>query len=191
VPMFYLPYGPATSMTLQVRSAEAGVASFQSLVRETVAGVDPDTPIARVRPMAAAVSAILAPQRVASILIGGLGAIGLALAALGIYGVLTFDVARRTREIGVRIALGAGAEGVARRVLERAARMVVLGVAIGVLAAVVVARTLEALLLGVSPLDPLALGAVLALLFAVAMLASYLPARRGGGVDPMIALRAE
>jgi ABC-type antimicrobial peptide transport system permease subunit len=120
-----------------------------------------------------------------------MGLIGVALAALGIYGVLAYDVTQRTREIGIRMALGAAASRVTRKVLVRAGVLVATGAAIGILAGAGAARLLESLLLGVNPLDPAALGAVLVLLIAVALLASYLPARRAARVDPMVALRAE
>jgi putative ABC transport system permease protein len=191
VPMMYLPFEPDAMMTLLVRSVAAGSATLEAALRASVAETDPDAPVVRVQPLSSSVAAILRPQRMASLLIGCLGLIGLALAALGIYGVLSYDVAQRRREIGVRIALGAGAAGVARQVAVRATTLVLIGAALGIVGGIGVARILETLLLGVSPIDPLALGGVLALLLTVGLLASYLPARRAARVDPMIALRAE
>ena len=121
----------------------------------------------------------------------GLGALALALAALGIYGVLAFSVAQRTREIGIRMALGARASSVQMLVVKQAMTLVLLGIAVGLPCAIAVARVLRSLLLGLSATDPIAHSGVALLLFIVALIASWAPARRAAQVDPMIALRHE
>ena len=117
--------------------------------------------------------------------------VGLFLAALGIYGVLAYSVARRTREIGIRLALGADRRDVLGMVIREGARLVIVGVAVGLLAASCLTRLLRNQLFGVSPTDPVVLAEVVLVLLAVALLACFLPARRATRVDPMEALRYE
>jgi len=119
------------------------------------------------------------------------GALALVLAALGIYGVLAFSVTQRTREIGIRMALGAQASNVQMLVVRQAMTLVMLGIAIGLPCAIAVAHVLRSLLLGLSATDPLAYSGVALLLFIVALVASWMPARRAAQIDPMIALRHE
>ena len=121
----------------------------------------------------------------------GLGALALALAALGIYGVLAFSVAQRTREIGIRMALGARASSVQMLVVKQAMTLVMLGIAVGLPCAIAVAHVLRSLLLGLSATDPIAHSGVVLLLLIVALIASWAPARRAAQVDPMIALRQQ
>jgi putative ABC transport system permease protein len=133
----------------------------------------------------------LGPTRVGAALLGAFGAVALFLAAIGLYGVVSYNVEQRTREVGLRMALGARMTDVLRLVLGQGMRLALVGVVIGGLAAAAVARVLSSLLYGVSALDPLAYGAAVALLLAVALAANWLPARRAARVDPMIALRTE
>ena len=119
------------------------------------------------------------------------GLLGLVLAAVGIYGVMACSVAQRTRELGIRIALGLDRANVVRLVLGEGMRLAGIGVAIGLLGAAVAARLVRGLLYGVSPLDPVAFSVVPLTLVAVAALAVYLPARRAAGVDPIRALKTE
>ena len=118
-----------------------------------------------------------------------LGFGGLLLAALGIYGVMAYAVTQRTREIGIRMTMGAQRRDVMRLILGQAIRPVAIGVAIGLAASAAVSQVLVSLLYGVSPLDPLVFGGVALFLSGVALLAGYLPAQRAAGVDPMDALR--
>ncbi len=133
----------------------------------------------------------LLTERLIAMLSAGFGALATLLASIGLYGVMAFVVARRTKEIGVRMALGATRRHVLSLVLGHGARLTVMGVAIGALAALALSRVVASLLYGVKPSDPATFVAVPALLAAVALLASYAPARRAMRVDPLVAMRAE
>jgi putative ABC transport system permease protein len=133
----------------------------------------------------------LLPVRLAASLLGGFGLLALALAAVGIYGVMSYSVTRRTREIGIRMALGARASAVLGLTVRQGMAPVALGVAVGLAAALGLARFARSLLFGVSAADPLTYAGVAALLTAVALLACYVPARRAARVDPLVALRNE
>jgi putative ABC transport system permease protein len=160
-------------------------------VREVIRSVDPQQPVYNLQTMEQVVAGSIADRRLYLWLLGGFAAIALVLAAAGIYGVISYSVTQRTREIGIRLALGAGTQAVLRLVVTHGALLALFGLAIGVPAAFVLTRLLQGLLHGVSPTDPLTFAAVGLLLAAVALLASYLPARRATRVDPMIALRSE
>jgi ABC-type antimicrobial peptide transport system permease subunit len=136
-------------------------------------------------------SASLNGRRFNLLLVGVFAGAALLLAMAGIYGVLAYSVARRTREIGVRIALGATTANVLKLILKQAARTALIGLGIGLIVSLMLTRTMRSLLFGVTPGDPLTLASVAFLLLLLAMLASYIPARRATRVDPMVALRYE
>jgi ABC-type antimicrobial peptide transport system permease subunit len=133
----------------------------------------------------------MASLRFTMLLLGIAAALALVLGAVGLYGVLSYRVTRRTQEIGVRIALGAEARAVRRMVVAQGGRVALLGVAVGVLAALALTRFIESLLFGVKPVDALTYTGVAAVMVGVALLASYLPARRASMVDPATSLRTE
>jgi len=164
-------------------------------LRSAVLAVDPDIPVAGsdkgFRTMEDYLSTYLATRRFTMTLLAGFAACALLLSAIGIYGVIAYAVAQRTREIGIRTALGARPPEVARLVLGQSMRTVALGLVVGVGGALAVSRLLSTLLYGVGATDPLTFIGVTLLLAAVAALASYVPARRATRVDPMVALRYE
>jgi len=156
-----------------------------------VTSIDPDLPLFDVRTMNERIGRTLAESRFNTLLLSLLGAIGLLLAATGIYGVIAYFVSQRTQEIGVRIALGASSSSVVRLILGQALLPVAIGAAIGIAGALAASRVLANQLFGVSRTDPLTIAAVVATLIGVALLASAVPARRAAAVDPTRALQAE
>jgi ABC-type antimicrobial peptide transport system permease subunit len=148
-------------------------------------------PIAKVAPLTVIVKDSLTQSRFSMLLLSAFGALALILASIGIYGVISYSVGQRTREIGVRMAVGAQRRNVLGLVLGQGARLAGLGIAIGLVAAIGVTRLMASLLFGVAPRDPLTFFAVPVLLMAIALLACYIPARRAMRVDPMVALRSE
>jgi putative ABC transport system permease protein len=141
--------------------------------------------------MADALSESVAQPRFYAILLGSFAAIALVIAALGIYGVISYAVSQRTRELGIRIALGAQRERVVRLVIGQGLTLTLVGIVFGVVGAYALTRLIASLLFGVTSADPLTFTVVGILFMAVACLASYLPARRAAAVDPIIAMRAE
>lgn len=191
-PAFFFPLTqkPEAAMTLVVRTGLEPAGTI-GLLRELVKSLDSNVPVFGVRTLAEQKDGSLALQRMAATLLGGFGLLALLLAALGIYGVLAYSVSRRTREIGVRLALGAQVGDVLRLVLRRGLGLTGMGLALGLLAALATTRLLGGFLFGIQPLDPVTIGTVITLLALVALLACWLPARRATCVDPMVALRAE
>src|SRR5579863_8174960 len=160
-------------------------------VRRTVHQLDPREVIYSVETFDEIVSNSFAARRLSMILLGIFSALALLLSCLGIYGVVSYAVTQQTREIGVRLALGAQQRDVMRLILGQGAKLSLIGVGLGVAAALVLTRLMAALLFGVSGTDPLTFSAVAFILFSVALLACYIPARRAMRVDPMVALRHE
>ncbi|MGH9943132.1 MAG: FtsX-like permease family protein, partial [Pyrinomonadaceae bacterium] len=148
-------------------------------------------PVSNVQTLDEYMSGALLLPRIGAALLGVFGLLALLLAAVGLFGVVSYSVARRTREIGIRIALGAQTGDVLKLVLRESMQLTLSGVVLGVLAAFAVTRVLTSFLYGVSPTDPLTFTGIAALLFIVALLACYIPARRATKVDPMVALRYE
>ena len=191
-PMIYYAFAqaPTGSMMLVIRqSGDPGpiVASVRSAMRD----LDHDVPLTDVATMSTRVERSMSDRRYPMLLLSGFAVVAVLLAAVGLYGLLSFIVSRRTREIGVRMALGADRRSVLGLVLRDGVRLTLIGAAIGVVASSVAARALGALLYGVGPADPLTFGAVGLLLVIVALAASYLPAARATRVDPVEALRTE
>jgi putative ABC transport system permease protein len=165
--------------------------ALTSSIRAAVASIDRNQPITAIVTMDQLVQDSVGSRRLTLILLGLFSAVALVLAGIGIYGVISYSVAQRTREIGIRMALGASREDVIRMILLQGARIAGTGVVIGMLAAFGLTRYLEKLLFSVSPSDPSTFGAVAFVLAIVALLACYIPARRTLRLDPMIALRYE
>jgi putative ABC transport system permease protein len=191
-PEYYVPYpqSPETSVTLVVRAAK-DPSSLAPMLREQVRALDPSLPLYAVRTMEEYLAASVADRRVIALLLGSFAAVALALAATGLYGVLAYSVSRRTREIGIRVALGARPGDVLKLVVTQGMLLTLTGVAIGLAGGLLLTRFLSGLLFGVRPTDPLTFAGVSALLAAVALLACYLPARRAARVDPVTALHYE
>ncbi|HEY2016129.1 MAG TPA: FtsX-like permease family protein, partial [Bryobacteraceae bacterium] len=177
-------------LTLVVRTAGDPLA-MAGAIQSQVWSLDRDLPIPDVLSMQQVVDRAVWQPRFSTTLLGGFAALALVLAAVGIYGVMSFDVSRRTQEIGIRMALGARPGDVLRSVLGGGARLAGIGTIIGMAGALVLTRYLKTLLYEVSTTDPVALVAAAGVLGSVAMLAVWLPARRATRVDPMVALRSE
>jgi putative ABC transport system permease protein len=196
LPEIYFPYtqvgaeGGLFDATLVIRTAVAP-ASVTADVRRAVRSVDPSLPLFRVTTMEEVIADSLAARRLNLWLLGIFAAIALVLSAAGLYGVISYLVAQRTREIGIRIALGAQNREVVGLVMGQGARLTAAGIALGLLGAFAFTRLLASLLDGVSARDPLTFAGVAALLAAVALLATWIPARRAARVDPMLAIRNE
>jgi putative ABC transport system permease protein len=181
---------PWRTMSLVVRS-RGEPAALAAAVRAAVHRVDSGLPLARLRPMAEVVRERMFQPRIYGLLFGIFAAAALLLASIGLYGVVAFSVAQRTREIGVRMALGARAADVQRMVVRQGARLVGLGLLIGGPAALALARLLRGMLYHVRAGDPITFAATVAVLGGTALLASWLPARRAARLDPMVVLRQD
>ncbi len=193
----YVPYSPKSTMeegrvpaemTIAIRTSNA---QMENALRRIVTGLNHEVPVSEVKTMDALVSEALSTPASTTSLFVTFAALALVLGVIGIYGVLSFLVSRRTREIGIRIALGAQRSGVLWLVMKEGAKFSLTGIALGLTGAFVVTRLLASELYGVSALDPLTFGGVAALMALVTMVACYVPARRAMAVDPLIALRYE
>ena len=165
--------------------------SIAAQVRSIVREMEPSTPVAKLQTMTEAVSTSVAPRRFTSVLLAGFAAVALILAGFGIYSVIAYSVSQRRSEMGIRMALGASREQVTGQVLGEGLRTGVVGAAAGILLALATTRFLRSMVVGVSPMDPATLLAVATALLLVALVASWLPARRASGVDPASAMRAD
>ena len=188
----YLPSAqqPNTQMTLLVRS-DGDPVTLARAVRSAVLAIDPNQPVFDVRSMDSRIAEQLATRRLSAILVGLFSALALLLAAIGLYGTMAYAVARRTREIGIRLALGAQRSAVFALIVRQGMSLVVIGLIVGLFAAVAFGQLLASFLFGVGSRDPLTLGAVAFVLGGAALLACSLPARRATRVDPIVALREE
>lgn len=194
-PEMYVPYTQKVwpsllTMDAILRTTE-DPASVTASARDAVHSIDPDLPIAKVRTLANIVSTSMTEPLFSALLLAAFGGLALLLATIGMYGVISYSVAQRTQEIGIRMVLGAGPRSVFRMVLGQGTRLAVLGIAMGLAAALAVTRVMSSFLYGVRATDPLTFTAVSLLLLGVALLACFLPARRAMKVDPMVALRHE
>jgi predicted permease len=158
-------------------------------VMRILRSLNPQQAAVELRPIQSMVDHATSPRRFFAILVGIFAALGLVLASLGIYGVISYSVTRQTQEIGIHMALGATREQVQRRVIWKTLRMTLIGVVVGTVASFAVARAIATLLFGTRPMDPLTFAAMILLLLAVALVAGYLPARRASRIDPIEALR--
>jgi len=189
---FYLPQTqyPARQMTVVLRGA-GDAAALARLVKTELGEIDASLPMYAVRTMQERVDESLAPRRFAMTLLALFAGIALVLASVGVYGVMAYLVSQGTREIGIRMALGATQREILRLVLTQGMSLAAVGLGIGLVAALVFTRLMHSLLFGVSAWDPISFGGIALLLGVVALLATYIPARRAGRVDPILCLRAE
>jgi predicted permease len=188
---FYIPmrqtqdYG---TVDLVVRTS-LQTAELASRLREALRPIEPDLPTANLRTLRTLVDRAVSPRRFVVLLLGGFAGFALVLASLGIYAVISYSVSQRTQEIGIRMALGASAETLQRGILWQTLGLAGIGMILGVVVSLALARTLSGLLFGVTSSDPVTFAGMLVILTAVAALAGYLPARRASRIDPMAALR--
>jgi predicted permease len=188
IPLAVMPGWPALSFV--VRSA-GDPASVAPAARGAIRALDPDLPIRNARTIDAVLAESVAPARWSMTLLGVFAGVALLMATLGVFGVLSFLVTQRTRELGIRIALGAAPATVRRMVVGQGLGLIGVGIALGLAGSVALTRLMASLLYGVTPTDPATYAGVAALLVAIAVVASWLPAKRATRVDPMVALRAE
>jgi putative ABC transport system permease protein len=179
------------SMNYAIRSARVGTPDFLVAVRDAIWGVNPNLPLAGVRGLEELLDRSMARTSFSLIMLGIAAGVALILGTIGIYGVISYIVSQRTRELGVRLALGANSGDVRKMVLKQGMILCSFGVLFGLGAAAVLTRLMEALLFGVNPVDPVTFGAVSVSLTLVALLASYVPAARAAGIDPVEAIRYE
>ena len=165
--------------------------ALTGLLQQAVHSVAPDQAVYNVRTMEQVISGTIAPRRTNTLLISIFGVLALVLAAVGVYGVIAYDVTRRAREIGIRIALGARPREVMSQVVRGGVVLAVAGIAIGLAGAWMLTRLLANLVYGVSPRDPIAFIIAPVVLLAIATIATVLPARRATRIDPMTTMRAE
>jgi putative ABC transport system permease protein len=187
MPLAQAPFG---SLTFVVETSGDPTPLLPSL-RERVWGVDPTMALYDVTTLDTLVAQTLAPRRFVLQIVGSISALAFVLSAIGVYGMLSFWATQRTREIGLRLAMGASRDGILKMMLREGMAPVAWGVAIGLGASFLVTRVIAGLLYGVSPMDPVTLAATPVLLLAVALAACYLPARRATLIDPLAALRSE
>ena len=195
LPEMYFPYGQNpvswfTEATLVVNHAPDAPA-LAAAIRREVSTIDAGVPISSVLTLDQVLADHLRRQKLLSVLFGAFAVTALLLCVVGVYGVVSYFVGQRTHEMGIRLALGASGTGIVRLVLGENLALAGTGVAVGVAVGLFLTRFLGTLLFGISPTDPATFAGISVLLMAVALLASYLPARRATQVDPMVALRAE
>jgi putative ABC transport system permease protein len=189
--IYYIHSHLAYGEMVFVLRAENDAMALAEPARKIINGMDPELPVSQVRTMETVVRQTFASQQFSAVLLGGFSLSSLLLAAIGIYGLLAYSVTQRTREIGLRVALGAEPGSIIRMVVASGARMVITGAAAGLAAALALSGLLKSLLFGIGPRDPLTFIVAPAIFVAVALVAAYVPARRAARVSPMEALRTE
>jgi predicted permease len=193
-PTFFMSYRQASDiswgMTFEVKTRQSR-AAITPLLREAVRSVDHDLPLTNVRTQDEQIDDLLRQERMFATITGAFGIVALVLACIGIYGIMSYNVARRTNEIGIRLALGARAQQVLAMVLREASWLAVAGVVVGLVAGLALVRLIRTMLYGLKPWDPVSVIAAAGLLVAVSLVAGYVPARRASKVEPMVALRHE
>jgi putative ABC transport system permease protein len=191
-PLIYIPYHnfPIKFMAIAARSS-GGPAVVASVLREQLRREDPDLPVERVVPLREVLSQSVAGPRLRTILLSAFALLATILAAVGVYGLISYSVTQRTREIGIRVALGAKPNQVLLPVLREGLVLGIAGIALGLIAAIAATRLLASVLFGIEPTDPITFGSVATLLLLVSAIASYIPSRRALRVDPTTALKAE
>jgi predicted permease len=191
-PLLYLPYHtfPLAFMGIVARSG-GGSGVVASIVRSAVKNIDPEMPVDKIVPLRELLTESVAEPRFRTLLLGAFALLAVALASVGVYGLISFSVTQRTREIGIRVALGAQARQVVMPLVLEGMTLAITGIALGVAGSFAATRLLAGFLFGVRPTDPLTHFAVVVLLLGVALLATYIPSRRAARVDPINALRTE
>jgi putative ABC transport system permease protein len=184
------PFSDMHAMNIALRT-EVDPASLASAVVTEVHSFDRDLAVVKMRTMTQLINSSVAGPEFNMVLLGGLAGLAILLAAIGVYGVLTYVVAEQTRELGIRMALGAEPRDIFGLILGRGARLAGIGAGVGLVAALALTRFMKSLLYGVSAIDPFTFFSVVALLVVVALAACYIPARRALTVEPMMALRHE
>ena len=189
-PIMYVPFAqaPLYGGEVVVRSSLA-TSTVAAAIRQVVHSIDKDLPVTDVRSFRDALGQSVSRERFRTVLLGSFGAIALVLAAVGIFGVISYSASQRTHEIGIRMALGAQRRDVLHLILKQGAKLALLGLGIGAVLAFLLTRFIAGMLYGVSATDPLTFGAVAIVLLGVAVIACYIPARRATRIDPMVALR--
>jgi len=187
--LFGAAYAPR-DMTLAVRTA-LDPPAVSSAIREQVSALDNDLPVYHIATMDQLISNSVAQPRLNLSLLAAFAGLALVLAAVGVYGVMAYAVTQRTQEFGIRIALGASPGAVLKQVFLEGGHLAALGLALGIIAALLLTRLMSGLLFDVKPYDPVTLGIAAAVLAAVSLAACYIPARRATQVDPLVALRYE
>ncbi len=189
---FYLPYAQTRFSTMHlIARTSLDPVGLARQVRAEIAAIDPGVPVTEITSMNLLVRSTVFEQQVSATIVGALGLMGLLLAAIGLYGLIAYTVAERTRELGIRMALGAQRGHALRLILRQGLALSAIGIAVGLGCALFATGLLQGMLYGVSARDPLTFAVVMALMLAVALLASYVPARRATKIDPMVALRYE
>lgn len=189
---YYFPmYQTQAPFGFLIAKSSGNPEALAGMIRQAVRDIDSNLPVSDIKTMEARVAESLGPQRFAAELLAVFAALALVLAAVGLYGLISYGVMQRVNEFGVRMALGAAPRDVVRMVLGQGLRLALAGTAAGIVAGIVLMRVMQSVLYGVSPADPLSFAGAAILLTVVALTACYVPARRAMRVDPMVALRYE